>query len=236
VKRVAKIIGCRTSIVSSALAQAGVRLSPGGKRSLADADERQVGIDYAAGQSLRQLAIRLNVSTPTIVHCLERQRVALRPAGRGKFWTAELERKVLGWFDNGDTAKAIAIRLNVPVPSVHRALRRARPQPAPSGDRSASWRGGRTVVAGGYVKVRPTPDDLAYCDQGSNGYVLEHRLIVARFLGRRLLASETVHHINGNTGDNRLENLQIRQGRHGRGVAMQCQDCGSVNVTSVPIA
>ena len=37
----------------------------------------------------------------------------------------------------------------------------------------------------------------------------EHRDIIERTIGRRLERNEYVHHINGDTKDNRLENLQI---------------------------
>jgi hypothetical protein len=42
-----------------------------------------------------------------------------------------------------------------------------------------------------------------------DGYVMEHRIIVARAMGRLLLRKEVVHHVNHDVEDNRLENLEL---------------------------
>jgi hypothetical protein len=75
-----------------------------------------------------------------------------------------------------------------------------------------SWKGGRYENSAGYIYAF-TPDHPA---ASKYGYVLEHRLVVERTLGRYLTRGESVHHINGIKDDNRPENLQAMTKReHG---------------------
>ncbi|KKL07251.1 hypothetical protein LCGC14_2587900 [marine sediment metagenome] len=72
-----------------------------------------------------------------------------------------------------------------------------------------TWKGGRYRVGYGYLSVQLPPTDKYYKMAKKDGYVVEHRLIMARHLGRCLSKGEIVHHLNGVTDDNRLENLAL---------------------------
>jgi hypothetical protein len=71
------------------------------------------------------------------------------------------------------------------------------------GKTSSNWKGGR-IVKRNYVLI--WSEEFG---RESDKYILEHRLVMSHHLGRRLLPSEHVHHINENRQDNRIENLQI---------------------------
>lgn len=70
------------------------------------------------------------------------------------------------------------------------------------------WKGGRIKVRG-YIRVLLQPKDPSYLMADKGGYVLEHRLVMARHLGRCLLPWELVHHKNHIKDDNHIENLQL---------------------------
>ena len=59
--------------------------------------------------------------------------------------------------------------------------------------------------SGGYVLVKAH----GHPNGQVGGFILEHRLVASRMLGRPLRSDEVVHHANGNPADNRPENLEV---------------------------
>lgn len=75
-------------------------------------------------------------------------------------------------------------------------------------ENNQNWKGG-TRRSGGYVLQRIFPEDFFWSMAKGDGYVMEHRLVMAKYLSRCLLPWEVVHHKNGVKDDNRIENLEL---------------------------
>lgn len=89
------------------------------------------------------------------------------------------------------------------------------------------------ITKDGYVWMLRPRHPRAY----SGKYVPQHILVMEEKLGRYLDSkNESVHHINGDRSDNRIENLQLRTRYHGKGQARVCGDCGSQNILTKELA
>lgn len=63
------------------------------------------------------------------------------------------------------------------------------------------------MAKNGYAQIVVALDDPLIAMADARGRIYEHRLVMARHIGRPLASSEQVHHRNGDKLDNRIENL-----------------------------
>lgn len=91
----------------------------------------------------------------------------------------------------------------------HPEINLPRPQPnkARKMEKNGFWNGGRIVDKHGYVLLKMNN----HPDANRSGYVREHRLVMEKKLGRRLLRSEVVHHMDGLNNNNHPDNLELFQ-------------------------
>ena len=90
-----------------------------------------------------------------------------------------------------------------------------------SGEKHPQWKG-RIAQGDGYLQMKLPVDDFFLATANKHRYILEHRLVMARHLGRNLQPWELVHHKNGVKDDNRIENLELTTNgshmiEHGKG-------------------
>lgn len=214
------------------------------KRNFSDDQVPQVVADYESGLSSDAIGAKYGASGRSVLLTLKRAGVDLRPAHViPKVIGDEAQREMRRLYESGASVRKISIASGYNPRHVRRVLGISqRPQSAVRGEGHHSWKGGRTVTSGGYTAVKVTPDDPMFVmankrkNRPSENYVLEHRLVMARALGRPLEYHETVHHIDGDITHNDLSNLQLRFGRHGKGVAMRCNACGSHDIKAAPLA
>lgn len=100
--------------------------------------------------------------------------------------------------------------LGVSASCVERSCKRLGLKTARTGPRRGpehpDWKGGRRLIGGYWHLWMPDHPNAT-----GNGYVAEHRKLMADKLGRPLSQTEAVHHIDGDPTNNELSNLMLFQ-------------------------
>jgi hypothetical protein len=172
---------------------------------------------YEAGEGLADLASDAGASYQTVGRRLQEHGVQMRghqktPTARARlaavraieFDLAQLR----AWRDEGLSAQDMADRLGCSDEPVRRAMAAAGIERLPAKarpERNAFWSGGYTVDKHGYILVKAP----SHPEADHNDYVRLHRVVMARVLGRPLLGTEVVDHIDGDTSNNDPSNLRL---------------------------
>jgi len=72
------------------------------------------------------------------------------------------------------------------------------------GKEASNWQGGRIIINGYIYVYSPKHPNRVF-----GNYVQEHRLVMEKKIGRFLKKDEIIHHIDENTFNNKIENLEL---------------------------
>ena len=179
--------------------------------------ERKLVVDlYYTGLSVTAIAIQLNCSVDPVRRILLEHNIQVETKPR---LTNDDKQRMKKLYQKGMTFSDVAHIVGCHANTAMKVLNSEFPdiirskKVGPDGPR---WRGGRFTHHGySYVWIAPDDPFVSMAEskrgKGENGvrYALEHRIVMARHLGRCLLRHENVHHKNGDKLDNRPENLEL---------------------------
>ena len=189
--------------------------------------------DYNNGINSKELSKKYNVGVEAVKNVVKRAGLKIRDhGGQRRRVTSEEEKEIIELYKSGFPQAAIATKLKCGASIVSRILinNGIFTKGLLIGEKHGSWKGGVVKKGEGYLLQKIYFDDEYFSMASRSGYVPQHRYIMAKSLGRVLEKHETVHHIDGNRENNAIENLQLRQGKHGKGVVLVCGCCGSSNI------
>lgn len=146
--------------------------------------------------------------------------------------TKHLNNKIVELHSNNLSQQQIGDTVGISQCVVSRVLRQIglrpnNPKHSKKRHESNFWKGGIIEMSQGYIGILSNEYPSM---KSKTGYILEHRLNMAKYLGRPLEKWESVHHIDGNRSNNDISNLQLRIGQHGKGVVYCCSECGSLKI------
>ena len=200
------------------------------KRALTEEQDVEVVKLFRSGMTYAGLADTFGVSKHAVRECIERNGARERRRGPTVKLTGADRGRISAAFDGRSSVKAVADELGLNRQAVRKALKEAGVTHIPRLPKFGS-----RLNRLGYVEILLKEEDWLYPSAKAQGYMLEHRYVVANALGRPLLATETVHHINGDKTDNRVENLQLHHKAHAKGVSLRCRCCGSTDIEALDL-
>lgn len=194
--------------------------------------------DYNLGIKNDELVKKYGVGREAIKNTIKRAGIKLRDHGGQRRRVTDVEAsEIVSLYNKGLNQAAISSHMKCGASVVSRILTNEGlfSKEKLIGENHGSWKGGISKKPDGYILRKIYHTDIYFSMANRAGYVPQHRYVMAQHLGRALTKNETVHHVDGNRENNAIENLQLRQGKHGNGVIMTCCNCGSNNIKTTEI-
>lgn len=209
------------------------------RKTLRGDKKKEAVQDYVDGMSLKDIFAKYGISSASLYTAIKDAGVPRRPHGAQsrRFQGAQGEEIARMYVEEKMSQVQIAAMMGCSQSVVSRVLREqnVRIEQRFKGENHENWIGGKSVTGSGYIYAAVSDNDPLAIMRNRQGYVLEHRLMMSRYLGRPLTEYESVHHIDGDRTNNDLGNLQLRFSKHGNGQSYQCADCGSHHIIAVEL-
>ena len=192
-------MGLGEGVVKRVLVEHG-RVIRKGLSSLHPDQEREIAERYLGGEPPTLIADSMKCSRQAVKRVLKRDGL-WRQKNMGGYLSVNepLRKRIISMYLGGSSRNKISRATGIANQAVLRVLREQeipitdarRRRGAESPQYKGSWKD-----PSGYVHVY-VPDDHQFASMRNGKHVLEHRLVMARHLGRCLFSSERVHHKNG---------------------------------------
>ncbi len=200
---IAALMSAGTPVIQKYLRRHGVESRKATTRPWAQEKVQRLIVEYESGKTVAQVSRENGLRTATVLRYLREAGVEIR-----YFWSESDLTRLVQMYEAGATVMQCAREFDRDHHSVLFQLRKQgakmRRQHFVSGKDHHMWNGGR-CRNGGYVYIKSPGHPHAEI----HGYVLEHRLVMEKHVGRYLLPGEVVHHKNKKKDDNRIENLEL---------------------------
>lgn len=236
--KIAEKYSITRKLVENIIGKNGVKKHGKQLKRLSEIEVKQFIELYKNGVKVEELCKKFDTTYYILKQVARENGFSLRGKGpQPKKRDMDLISKFIEHWKNGISQELIAAEYNVTQDFVSKMIRKFMPENEYKNCSKYNRKitKGRIIHDAGYVMLRLEKSDPFFDMVNGNGYVMEHRYIMAKKLGRCLLPSEQVHHKDGSRLNNCEDNLQLRIGNHGVGVCYKCSKCGSTELEPIEI-
>jgi DNA-binding CsgD family transcriptional regulator len=208
---IARALGIERYTAYSVLRKAG--LNPSANQSYENVrktpKELEPAICAAYLETRRKSAVarRFGLQVSTVDKILRRNGVEV------SFKIDDRRQEVIRLAKEGKTQGEISKAVDLSQTTISKIEKRAGLMPRRGATRGGGW----WMTEHGYIQVTIPHGDPFASMANASGSIMEHRLVMARHIGRPLLAEETVHHKDGDRSNNGIDNLELFSSRHPAG-------------------